>query len=60
MLSFADTAGTDAQIVADMSQAGTYYLKDTVLVQDHSGIGQVMIWAYQPRQAGHEGNHGHG
>jgi hypothetical protein len=60
VLSFADTAGTDAQIVADMNQAGTYHLRDVVLVQDDSGRGQVMVWTYQPRPAGHQGSHGHG
>jgi len=60
VLSFTDTAGTDAQILADMSQAGTYHLRDAVLVRDDSGNGQVMVWAYQPRPAGHQGSHGHG
>jgi hypothetical protein len=60
VLSFADTAGTDAQIVADMNQAGTYHPKDEVLVQDDSGSGHVMVWAYQPRPAGRQGSHGHG
>jgi hypothetical protein len=60
VLSFTDTPGTDAQIVADMSQAGTYQLVRAIPVQDDSGSGQVMVWAYQPRQAGHKGNHGHG
>jgi hypothetical protein len=60
VLSLADTADTDAQIVADMSQAGTYQEIREISVQDDSGSGQVMVWAYQPRPAGHQGSHGHG
>ncbi len=60
MLSFTDTAKIDAQIVADLHRAGTYHLVADVPIQDDFGSGQVMVWAYQPGQAGHQGNHGHG
>jgi len=58
-LNFSDTVGTDSQIVADIHRAGTYDLVAEIPTQDALGSGQVMVWAYKPRQAGHEGNHGH-
>jgi MFS family permease len=59
-LSFTDTTKIDSQIVADMRRAGTYHLVAAVPVQDDFGSGQVMVWAYKPGQAVHEGHHGHG
>ena len=60
VLSFTDTAQIDSQIVADVRRSGTYQLVQAVPFQDGFGLGQVLIWAYLPRQGGHEGNHGHG
>jgi 4-amino-4-deoxy-L-arabinose transferase-like glycosyltransferase len=48
VLSFADTAATDQQIVADMRRAGTYHLVADVPIQDGSGSRQVTVWAYEP------------
>jgi hypothetical protein len=59
-LSFTDTIAIDSQIVADVRRSGTYHLVQAVPFQDGFGIGQVLIWAYLPGQAGHEGKHGHG
>ena len=58
-LSFTDTTAIDSQIVADVHQSGTYHLVQAVPFQDGFGRGQVLIWAYLPGQAGHEGKHGH-
>jgi hypothetical protein len=60
VLSYTGTPKTDAQIVADMHRAGTYRLLNVVSAQDAFGTGQVLVWAYQPHQAVHQGTHGHG
>jgi hypothetical protein len=60
VLGFADTAGADQEIVADMRQAGTYQLIADVPTQDGSGSGQVTVWAHEAPRAAREGNHGHG
>ena len=60
VLSFTDTARIDSQIFADVRRSGTYQLVQAVPFQDGFGSGQIMVWAYQPRQAGHKGNHGYG
>lgn len=60
VLSFTDTPKTDAQIMADIHQAGTYHLVDAVPLHDTFGTGHESVWAYEPRQASHQGTHGHG
>ena len=60
VLSFTDTPKTDAQIVADMRQAGTYHLVDAVPFHDAFGTGHELVWAYEPHPASHQGTHGHG
>jgi hypothetical protein len=60
VLSFTDTVGTDAKIVAEMRRAGTYHLVGAIPFQDAFGTGQVMVWAYKPSHAFPEGSHGHG
>jgi hypothetical protein len=59
-LSFTDTPKTDAQIKADMQQAGTYHLVAAVPFHDAFGTGQESVWAYESHPAFYQGTHGHG
>jgi hypothetical protein len=54
ILDYLATPGTDAEITADMSQAGSYVLQADLPFSS----GGYTIWAYRPRQPP-EGQHGH-